>query len=631
MCGIAGIYRPGGEPIPHRILKAMTDSIAHRGPDGEGHFVDRNVALGHRRLAILDLTPAGHQPMASPDGAVVLSYNGEIYNHLTLRLELEAMGYRFRSRTDTEVLLHGYRAWGLDVVNRLNGMFAFAIWDARTDTLHLVRDRYGIKPLYYWYDGREIVFASEIRALLVHPRIQTELDYQALHEYFTFQNLFQYHTLFKGIALMPAANIVSVSRDGNLTRSCYWDFDFTKRDDKLSFEEACDETLRLFKQSVTRHMMADVPVGSYLSGGMDSGSIVAVASKETSRLATFTAGFELSSVEGVEKTFDERKAAEMVANRFKTEHYEQVINSGDIGWVLPRVVWYLEDLRLGMSYPNYYITRLASKFVKVCLSGAGGDEIYGGYPWRYYRVTRAMDQEEYFKEYYAFWQRLVPDADKPALFTDDVCRRVETCDSFETFRRVFTFNDDLQYATMEDHVANSLYFESKTFLAGLFIVGDKLSMANSLEERFPFMDNELVDLAQRIPITYKLGGLGRLTQIDEDEFDKFKKFYRDYDDGKAVLRQAMSRILPPEITSRRKQGFSSPEESWYRGENANYVREILLSPRAASRDFIRGDFIEKVVREHTEQRINHRLQIWSLLCFEWWCRIFLDRQAIPCP
>jgi asparagine synthase (glutamine-hydrolysing) len=361
---------------------------------------------------------------------------------------------------------------------------------------------------------------------------------------------------------------------------------------------------------------------------MDSGSIVAVASQHLPRLSTFTAGFELSAVDGVEKTFDERREAELIANRFKTEHYEQVINSGDIAWVLPRVVAHLEDLRLGMSYPNYYITRLASKFVKVSLSGAGGDELYGGYPWRYYHASRSLDGEQYFREYYRFWQRLVPDADKPSLFTGGTWKQVGQRDSFQTFRRVFTFNDRLRYDTIEDHIANSLYFESKTFLAGLFLVGDKLSMANSLEERFPFMDNDLVEFAQRIPVAFKLGELERIKRIDENELDKFWKYYRDYDDGKAVLRQAMSRLLPGEVTTRRKQGFSSPEESWYRGENAGYVRELLLSPRAAFRDFIRRDYVERVVREHTEQRINHRLLLWSLLCFEWWCRIFLDGQPV---
>ena len=590
--------------------------------------MDGPVGLGHRRLAILDLSAAGAQPMASPEGRVVVTYNGEIYNHLDLRRELESLGYHFRSRTDTEVLVHGYCAWGLDLVPRLNGMFAFALWDGRERSLHLARDRYGIKPLYYWYDGRELVFGSEIRTLLLHPAIRVDVNHDALNEYFTFQNLFQYHTLFKGISLLPAANIMTLAADGRLSRRCFWDFDFTAPDETLSRDEASERTLELFRRAVGRQMMADVPVGSYLSGGMDSGSIVAVASQHVPRLATFTAGFELSAVDGVEKTFDERREAELIANRFKTEHYEQVINAGDIAWVLPRVVSHLEDLRLGMSYPNYYITRLASKFVKVSLSGAGGDELYGGYPWRYYRASRALDREQYFREYYRFWQRLVPDAEKPSLFTEGTWKRVTQRDSFETFRRVFTFNDRLRYDTIEDHIANSLYFESKTFLAALFIVGDKLSMANSLEERFPFMDNDLVEFAQRIPVALKLGELGRIKRIDENELDKFWKYYRDYDDGKAVLRQAMSRLLPPEVTTRRKQGFSSPEESWYRGENAGYVRDILLSSRPAFRDFIRQDYVERVVREHTEQRINHRLLLWSLLCFEWWCRIFLDRQPV---
>jgi asparagine synthase (glutamine-hydrolysing) len=344
------------------------------------------------------------------------------------------------------------------------------------------------------------------------------------------------------------------------------------------------------------------------------------------RLATFTCGFDMSEVTGVESNYDERRDAELMANHFKTEHYEQVLNAGDIKWSLPRVVNHLEDLRVGMSYPNYYISRLASKFVKVCLQGTGGDELFGGYPWRYYRVFKSVSQQEYFNNYYDFWQRLVPDKEKSSLFSRNVFQQIDLKEPREIFERVFTFNDSLRYDTPEQHINNSLYFESKTFLSGLFLVGDKLAMANGLEERFPFMDNDLVNFAQKIPIKYKLGNLEAMKRINENEFGNKRKLYQEYDDGKNVLRKAMQGFIPEKIINRKKQGFSAPDESWYRGENASYIKELLLNSKTVSSDFINRDYIKKIVDEHVNEHINHRLLIWSLMSFEWWCKIFLNNE-----
>jgi asparagine synthase (glutamine-hydrolysing) len=313
-----------------------------------------------------------------------------------------------------------------------------------------------------------------------------------------------------------------------------------------------------------------------------------------------------------------------MANHFKTEHYEQVLNAGDLKWSLPRVVYHLEDLRVGMSYPNYYISRLASKFVKVCLQGTGGDELFGGYPWRYYRVFKSLSQTEFFDSYYEFWQRLVPDNEKVNLFSSNVYNQIDLREPREIFERVFTFNDKLKYSTPEEHIYNSLYFESKTFLSGLFLVGDKLAMANGLEERFPFMDNDLVNFAQKVPIRHKLGNLENMKRFDENDFKKKNRVYQTYDDGKNVLRKAMLDFMPEKIINRNKQGFSAPDESWYRGENAAYIMELLLSKRTVSSDFINQDYIKEIVDDHINNHVNHRLLIWSFMNFEWWCRIFLN-------
>ena len=623
MCGITGIYNLDGKKVAEKVLTEMTKAIAHRGPDGEGFFFDNSVGLGHRRLAILDTSSKGAQPMISHNKRWIIVFNGCIYNYLELKRKLQKKGHKFISTCDTEVLVEGIDENGIDFLKELNGMFALAAWDKKTRTLYLGRDRFGVKPLYYWFNGRSIVFASEIKAILKHPSYKISVNLEALNQYFTFQNVFGFYTLFSGINMLPPANTLKITaQTRNIEHNAWWDYDFSSPDSSMTFEDARRETKRLFIQAVKRQMIADVPVGSYLSGGMDSGSITAVASQHVERLSTFTAGFELSRVTGIEATFDERRDAELLANHFKTEHYEQVINAGDLGWSLPRVVWHLEDLRLGMSYPNYYISRLASKFVKVCLQGTGGDELFGGYPWRYYRIFKSLGQQEFFDNYYNYWQRLVSDDDKSELFSKNILDKIDTSSPKEVFKRVFTFNNKLRYATPEDHIQNSLYFEIKTFLSGLLIVGDKLSMANGLEERFPFLDNDLVNFAQKIPIKYKLGNLEKMKQIDENRLVD-KKEIQKHDVGKNVLRRAMKDILPSSILKRNKQGFSSPDESWYRGENAKYVKDLLLGSKNISSEYINPLYTKKIILEHTEKNINHRLLLWSLISYEWWCKIFI--------
>jgi asparagine synthase (glutamine-hydrolysing) len=629
MCGLSGIFNRSGQPVSLQEIKQVNQILAHRGPDSEGYFLDNNIALGHKRLAILDTSANGSQPMTSKNGEWTIVFNGCIYNFLELKQELKNKGHFFVSQTDTEVIVEGFAEYGTEFVKRFNGMFAIAAWNKKEHALYLIRDRYGVKPLYYWYNGETLVFASEIKAILQHKLVTVDVDYGALNEYFTFQNLFTYRTLFKGICMLPPANNIRIDRSTKaIIHNSWWDFDFTKPDNSMTFEDSVSETERLFRQAVSRQMIADVPVGSYLSGGMDSGSITAVAASHVNRLTTFTCGFDMSEITGVEVNYDERRDAELMANFFKTEHYEQVINAGDLSWSLPRVVWHLEDLRVGMSYPNYYISRLASKFVKVCLQGTGGDELFGGYPWRYYRIFKSLDRKDFFDQYYQFWQRLVPDEQKDSLFVDPVKQKINKDEPRTVFERVFIFNPNLRYSSPEEHIQNSLYFEIKTFLHGLLIVGDKLSMANGLEERFPFLDNDLVEFAEKIPVRHKLGNLENMKKIDENNARRRFQVYREFHDGKTVLRKAMSDFIPEKILNRQKQGFSAPDESWYRGENANYLKELLLNKSTVSTEFISKKYIEQIVDEHLNKKINHRLLLWSFMNFEWWCRIFLHNERI---
>ncbi len=632
MCGIVGVCNLNGDPAQGKLLKRMTDVIAHRGPDGEGQFVDGPVGLGHRRLAVIDLTPAGHQPMSNDAGDVVITYNGEIYNFRELRSELEGKGYRFRSQTDTEVVLRSYEEWGRECVLRFNGMFAFAIYDRRPAgeawQLFLARDRFGIKPLYYYHQNGVFMFASEIKAMLLHPRVKVEVCYPALVEYFTFQNIFTDMTLFDGVHLLPPGCTMVVDPEARplVTQTSYWDYHFSSDGFDLSAEESAEELYRLFDQAVTRQLVSDVPVGSYLSGGMDSGAITAVASRQIPRIHTFTGGFDLSSASGLELAFDERPASEQMANLFKSEHYEAIMHAGDMENVLPDLIWHLEDLRVGQSYPNYYVARLASKFVKVVLSGGGGDELFAGYPWRYYRGAGANSGDSYYQAYYDYWQRLIPDEARPSFFNEATLKRVDGVRPLDAFQSVFT-DGTPPIDSVEDAINASLYFEIKTFLHGLFVVEDKLSMAHSLETRVPFMDNDLVDFALRVPPRYKLREMGRTARLDENVLGrKVDNYYGRTRDGKSVLREAMTRLIPSEVTNRAKQGFSAPDASWFRGESIDYVNQLLRTD-AAIHEFINPTYVSTVLDEHSSGNVNHRLLIWSLLSFEWWLKVFVQNEA----
>ncbi len=624
MCGICGIFNLNGEPVSPVILRKMTDAIAHRGPDGEGFFIDSFIGLGHRRLAILDLSPAGHQPMMTYHGHHVLSYNGEIYNFQEIRLELENKGYLFRSRTDSEVVLHAYAEWGADCVERFNGMFAFAIWDKTRQELFLARDRYGIKPLYYTFHGQYFLFASEQKAILQHPIIHRKINLEALLEYFTFQNIFTNNTLLKGIQLFPAGCYAKIPlgafhlQSSGLDCHRYWDFDFHEPREHVDEAEYLEELDRLFRQAVNRQLVSDVDVGAFLSGGMDSGSITAIATTQLPYMKTFTCGFDLNSASGLELAFDEREKAEYMSYLFKTEHYEMVLKAGDMERVLPKLAWHLEEPRVGQSYPNFYASQLASKFVKVVLAGSGGDELFGGYPWRYYRAVVNDNFENYIDKYYLYWQRLIPNTVIQQVFKP-VWEQVRHVWTRDIFRDVFMKHAPT-LTQPEDYINHSLYFEAKTFLHGLLVVEDKLSMAHSLETRVPFLDNDLVDFAMRAPVRFKLGNLGEVVRLNENEpGSKTAKYFRKTQDGKLLLRKMMKRYIPSEISRGVKQGFSAPDASWFKGESIEYVRHRLFNRHAKIYEYLDRDVLQCLVTEHLNGKTNRRLLIWSLLNVEQWC------------
>ncbi len=624
MCGIVGALHFDGEPVSPVILRRMTDAVAHRGPDGEGQYIDGPLGLGHRRLAIIDLSTAGHQPMATPDGRYTLTYNGEVYNFQELRIELESLGHRFVSRTDSEVVLKAYAQWGEKSVERFNGMFAFAIWDKHERKLFLARDRYGVKPLYYIVCGKKFLFGSEIKAILANPAYRAGIDHEGLFEYFAFQNFFTDRTLFKDVRLLPAGSHLTIHAASMKVASpqTYWDFSFAEPESPLKDEEYIEEVDRLFQQAVSRQLVSDVDIGAYLSGGMDSGSVTALAARQLPYIKSFTCGFDLNSASGVELGYDERAPAEYMSYLFKTEHYEMVLKAGDMERVMPKLAWHLEEPRVGQSYPNYYAAQLASKFVKVVLSGAGGDELFGGYPWRYYRAVVNNDFEHYVDKYYGFWQRLLPNDSVNKVFAP-IRGKVGRVSTRDIFRNVF-HQHAASLTRPEDYINHSLYFEAKTFLHGLLVVEDKLSMAHSLETRVPFLDNELVDFAMKIPSRLKLGNLSKVARLNENEpGPKTKKYFNKTKDGKLILRKVMERYIPQVITEKEKQGFSAPDASWFKGESIDYVRRTLYSDKARIYEYLDRKSVHALVNQHLKGKENRRLLIWSLLNVEKWCETFL--------
>jgi asparagine synthase (glutamine-hydrolysing) len=604
----------------------MTDSVAHRGPDGEGFYIDSFIGLGHRRLAIIDLSPAGHQPMATLSNQYVISYNGEVYNFRELRTELETLGHQFRSRSDTEVVLYAYQEWGPKCLGRFNGHFAFAIWDKTKQELFLARDRYGVKPLYYTFVGPYFVFASEQKSILTHPAVKREIDLEALLEYFTFQNFFTDRTLLKGIRLFPAGHYACLplaAMSHELRATQYWTWYFSEPKNPLKEHEYIEQLDRLFRQAVNRQLVSDVDVGAYLSGGMDSGSITAIAAKQLPYIKTFTCGFDLHSASGLELGFDEREKAEYMSYLFKTEHYEMVLKAGDMERILPKLAWHIEEPRVGQSYPNYYVAQLASKFVKVVLSGGGGDELFGGYPWRYYRAADPTDDfEQYVDKYYLYWQRLIDNRHLKQILRPvwDQVKHVWTRD---IFRDVFLKHDH-NLKKPEDYVNHSMTFEAKTFLHGLLVIEDKISMAHGLEVRAPFLDNDLVDFAIRIPASLKLKNLTTVSRINENEpGSKQDLFYQQHRDGKMILREVMKRYIPADITNGLKQGFSAPDASWFKGESIDYVKRLVFNSKSNIYAFFDQNAVQERVSEHLEGKLNRRLFIWSLLNLEHWCNQYL--------
>jgi asparagine synthase (glutamine-hydrolysing) len=661
MCGIAGIVRRSGPPVGPSALKAMCDVLKHRGPDDAGYAffatgsgtpralalserrfaylsphlplwedaaAERelaagafDVALGHRRLSILDLSGAGHQPMATPDGRYWITYNGEIYNCEDLRAGLKARGLTFRSKSDTEVLLRAWEVYGEAILPRLDGMFAFALLDLRERRLFLARDRFGVKPLYYAVTPHAVAFASEPKALWAGGALDADLDRPTLAEYLTFQNVLGPKTIFSGVELLPPGSVLQVGLDGTVgqVRTYYRCYAAPPGSaPEAAFESAAAGVRDRFVSAVRRQLMSDVPLGSYLSGGMDSGSIVSVAARVLPRLKTFTLGMSLQGVQGMESLFDERALAEQLSNQFETEHYTGVLRPWDLPDLVQAVTWHLDDPRVGMCYQNFHVARLAGRMVKVCLSGTGGDELFGGYPWRYARGVRAGTPEAFDEAYFQYWHRLLPSDRWADYFARDlVAERAGVRERFQDRLNAGPPPAD-GLSAAENLLHRALAFEFNFFLQGLLVVEDRVSMAHSLESRVPFLDNALAEDAFTLPPGFKVDLAADGIRVDA----------HGQAGGKRIFRRAMTPLIPEAFAKQPKQGFSTPEANWYRGPLLGYLREVLLDPQSQARWYLRPGAMTRILDEHEAGEQNHRLLLWSLLCLEWLNRHFVEAASV---
>lgn len=634
MCGICGIAVPTklNRRVNEAQLVTMRDAIAHRGPDGAGVWLDGAIGLGHRRLSIVDLG-TGQQPMTNEDGTVWLTFNGEIYNHQELRPTLEARGHSYHSSSDTETVIHLYEEFGLAGVEQLRGMFAYAIWDARQRQLVISRDRLGIKPLYYALkeDGT-LYFASEIKALVEARAVTPELNHNALADYTANRYTSGEETLFRGVKrLLPGHTLVW--RDGKIKIERYWDLSFTKPNEQLSEKEYIKRFGELFRECVESHLMADVPLGMFLSGGIDSSAIAAVMSKMVQEpIKTFSVAF-------AEPDANELVYARQVAQAFKTDHHEIVVSPEQFFAHLPALV-YQEDEPIAhpSSVPLYFVSELARKHVKVVLTGEGADELLAGY--NKYRVAlyNLRLGRNYERLTPAFLRSLVskqiknlPGAsrarrilqrtflclpaeikdvyfDNFAVYSPTMQQQLFTAETYEQMQVYDPYRTSLAY--IEESDAESLLdqllaADLKTYLHELLMKQDQMSMAASLESRVPFLDHKLVEFATHLPEAMKLRGWTT----------------------KYVLREAMRDVLPQEILTRKKMGFPVPIESWFRGSFRSILDEYVLSERALDRGIFNAPYVRELVARHTAGE-NHAERLWMLVNFEIWQRRFFDGESV---
>ena len=631
MCGIAGFFDQRLERSQAAsLLQRMTRSLSHRGPDEDGLHLDGPVGLGHRRLSIIDLE-AGRQPIFNEDQTKAIVFNGEIYNFRPLRERLAAQGHRFRTSSDTEVILHAYEEYGEKCVEHLRGMFAFAVWDRPKQQIFLARDRVGIKPLYYYWDGQKCLFGSELKAILEDPSVPRELDVQALDDYLTYLYVPAPRTIFKDIRKLEPGHTLTITAEGTAAHNCYWDLRFDP-DECLSEDDWIEGLQAKLKESVAIHLMSEVPLGAFLSGGIDSSAVVALMAGALDRpVQTSTIGFE-------ESQFDELPYARMVAARYRTQAHERIVRASAAG-ILDRLVWHFDEPFADASMiPTYYVSQVARERVTVCLSGDGGDENFAGY--RRYKFDtfenriRAWMPSVIRRPLFGSLAAMYPKADwlPRVLRAKSTLRNLSLTPEEGYFSSVTWFTPSMKQQLYHDRLRSSLegyqpmsvmqryfdrtrgwdplsrvqYVDVKTYLVDDILTKvDRASMAHSLEVRVPLLDHEVMEFAARIPARFKLRA----------------------GEGKYILKRALRDLVPAEAMNRPKMGFSIPLAQWFRGELKGQFEERVLGASSFLGELMNRDSIRHWWSQHQSGLRDYSHHLWALLVLECWGQRFMKRSG----
>ena len=628
MCGICGAFNFGSDqPVERGLIERMNNEIAHRGPDDAGVFVSGNIGIGMRRLSIVDLAH-GHQPISNEDGSVWIVFNGEIYNHSELAEQLKARGHRYSSRSDTETIVHLYEEYGDDCVKWLRGMFAFAIWDTRRERLFVARDRVGIKPFYYTLNNGEFVFASEIKSLIASGRIRPALNEAAIPEYLAFGYLSGEDTLYAGVRKLLPGHSLSIDMAGKIDLKQYWDLPVAEEQESKSFDCYVRTYREMLEDAVASHLMADVPLGIFLSGGLDSSAVAAIAAKHRKEpVDTFSVGY-------AEEEYSELSTAKTVSEHIRSRHHEVRVSQDSFFGALPKLIWYEDEpIVWPSSVSLYFVSKLASQRVKVVLTGEGSDETLAGYT----RYAWTLKNARWDRLYRGMVPRFVRAKLRTVIANSSLLaaparrklqhtflgRDGENWASFYFDNFYSGFSDDLQGALLSESVRGSspyanvleiwesskgdvlhrlLYTDTKSYLLELLMKQDQMSMAASIESRVPFLDHPLVEFTTTIPARFNIRGLS----------------------GKHVLKSAVEDLLPATIIHQKKLGFPTPIHDWLAHEGTRRVEEILLSPRSVERKIFKPDGIRRLIREHKENLVDHTDRLWRLLNFELWMRVCIE-------
>jgi len=628
MCGIAGVFNfDGSTPAPDTLTR-MSNRLLHRGPDGEGHFVDGSIGLVHRRLAIIDRTAAGDQPMTNEDRTLWVVFNGEIYNFRELRVELQALGHTFRSRSDTEVILHGYEEWGRDCLGRFNGMFAFALWNTVERRLWLVRDRLGIKPLFFCRIPGGLAFGSEVKAVLSDPRVPRQLNHESLAYYLALNYLPSPHTMFTGVCQIRPAHYLEIDEDGDIRDVEYWDLPYDK-DLERTDSDYEDELESLLGDAVEKRLVSDVPFGAFLSGGLDSSGLVYWMSKHHDQpINTFSIGFQ-------ESTYDETPYARRVADSMGSVHHEKIVDSDAVSSILPKLVWHSEEPTADSSMlAVFYLAGLAREHVGMVQSGDGADEIFAGYD-----TYSAYDVWQVFNRLPAWLQAVVtklvseiPDTDSKIGWTAKAKRFVSAahlswqsahaswrliCNPIERRALLSPIGDDADAhadavnlfleafrSTKAVHPLDQMLdVDTRVYLPGdMLVKTDRMTMAHGLEARVPYLDHRVVELAARLPTRLKLNG---------------------FRNGKYLLRRILANRLPKQVVRRAKAGFNIPKGIWFKGQMREFVHDHLAPARIQRTAVLDPEVVQLWLAEHFSGKTDRSHQLWGLLVLMLWYEQFM--------